>query len=134
MKAQAFSVIKWVACLLAAQWMGVSVPMQNVLICLTMLMAIDYFSGLVCAVITQTLSSRVGLIGLCKKVLILCLVLMTHLLEKAMSVELHLEMGCAMAFCVNESLSIVENSAKAGIPIPEKLSKLLAALKDKEDE
>ena len=92
--------------------------------------AIDYITGLMAAVIEKRLSSDIGFRGIFKKVLIFILVGIGHI------IDFHLiEKGSAVRTAViffylsNEGLSIMENAAKVGLPIPEKLKTVFTELK-----
>lgn len=93
------------------------------------LMLIDYISGVMAAYINPNLSlnSQRGFKGICKKIMIMLLVAVAHIVDRAV--------GQAMAqaivvwfFIGNEGLSIIENAAKAGLPVPEKLKQTLEQL------
>lgn len=93
------------------------------------LMVIDYISGVLAAYINPKLSlnSQRGFKGICKKIMIMLLVAVAHIVDRAV--------GQAMAqaivvwfFIGNEGLSIIENAAKAGLPVPEKLKQTLEQL------
>lgn len=95
---------------------------------------IDYVTGLMVAVLERKLSSEVGFRGIFKKVLIFAMVGIGNI------VDVHLiKNGSAIRTAViffyisNEGISIIENSAKVGLPIPEKLKDVLKQL-NKEDE
>jgi len=91
---------------------------------------IDYLTGLMAAVIEKKLSSDIGFRGIFKKVLIFTLVGIGHI------IDFHLiEKGSAVRTAViffylsNEGLSIMENAAKVGLPIPEKLRAVFTELR-----
>lgn len=91
---------------------------------------IDYITGLMAAAIEKRLSSDIGFRGIFKKVLIFTLVGIGHI------IDFHLiEKGSAVRTAViffylsNEGLSIMENAAKVGLPIPEKLQTVFTELK-----
>lgn len=93
----------------------------------------DYISGLMCAVQDKKLSSAVGFKGICRKVLIFILVGIANI------VDVHLIGGGSVLrtaviffYISNEGLSLLENSAHLGLPIPEKLKDVLEQLHDKE--
>jgi toxin secretion/phage lysis holin len=90
---------------------------------------IDYVTGLMVAVLERKLSSEVGFRGIFKKVLIFVMVGIGNI------VDIHLiKNGSAIRTAViffyisNEGISIIENSAKVGLPIPEKLKDILKQL------
>lgn len=94
---------------------------------------IDYITGLMAAVIEKKLSSGIGFRGIFKKILIFALVGIGHI------IDFHLiEKGSAVRTAVvffylsNEGLSIVENAARVGLPIPEKLKTVLLDMKEGE--
>lgn len=111
--------------------------LDGVLEALIYAMVIDYMSGIMAAYVNPelALNSQKGFRGICKKIMILMLVSMAHIIDAAF--------GQAMVYSVvlwffigNEGLSIIENAAKAGIPIPAKLRDTLEQLsheKEKRD-
>ena len=103
-------------------------------------MAIDYITGILAACLCRSgktegggLSSAVGWAGLAKKIGTLLLVLVAHGLDVAMGVN-YARTAAVIAFIVNETLSILENAALLGIPLPEVFKKALDVLKGKGDQ
>lgn len=96
---------------------------------LLVLMVIDYMTGLMAAYICPDLklNSARGLRGICKKIMILMLVVLAHELEKATGVPA-VQSVVTWFFIGNEGLSVIENAAKAGIPVPAKLRDTLEQL------
>ena len=96
--------------------------------------AIDYVTGVMCAIVDKKLSSAVGFKGIFKKVLIFALVGVGHILDTHV-----IGSGGAMRTAVicfylsNEGLSLLENAAHIGLPIPEKLKEILAQLHNRGD-
>ena len=117
-------------------WLGYFLGgMDGLMIALIVFMALDYITGLMCAVIDKKLSSAVGFKGICKKVLILMLVGVAHI------VDLHvvgtgdaLRSAVVCFYLSNESVSMLENAAHLGLPIPEKLKSVLAQLHGRIDD
>ncbi|MFL0495709.1 holin family protein [Priestia megaterium] len=107
--------------------------MLNILIAL---MVIDYLSGMAAASINGELKSRVGLMGIARKVFIFAMVAVSHLVDLLL-IENKIEVGyLAMsvvisAYCINEVVSIIENAGKMGVYVPEPLIKAIAILKNK---
>ena len=90
---------------------------------------IDYISGVIAAYIGNTLSSRVGFIGILKKTMYFFVVAVAHCVDVATDAGGVLQ-GIAVGVLIsNEGISILENCAKCGIPIPERLIKALAQIK-----
>lgn len=85
---------------------------------LIVLMGFDFMTGLISGFVRQKLSSDVGFRGIAKKLLALILLLLLHILEQAMGTPFQIEKIGALAFAINEIISIVENCAAAGVPIP----------------
>lgn len=114
-------------------WLGYFVGgMDGLLTALLILMTIDYITGIMCAIVDRQLSSAVGFKGICKKMLILMLVGVAHI------VDLHvvgtgeaLRSAVICFYLSNEGVSVLENAGRLGLPIPEKLKAILAQLHDK---
>ena len=107
---------------------------DGLLYALIAFMAIDYISGVIVAVVRHELSSEVGFKGIAKKVLILALVAVGHILD------VHVLGGGAVCrsavigfYLANEGISILENAGELGLPLPKKLIAVLKQLKDKEE-
>ena len=94
---------------------------------------IDYLSGVMVAIVEKRLSSEVGARGIIKKILIFMLVAVANVIDSEF-----IRSGGAIRTAViffylsNEGISILENTARIGLPIPEKLKAVLAQL-SKED-
>ena len=94
---------------------------------------IDYITGLMCAVLDKKLSSEVGFRGIFKKVFIFSLVAIGHIIDQSLIGEGSVIRTAVIFFYLsNEGISIIENAAKIGLPIPEKLKTVLEQL-NKED-
>lgn len=109
-------------------------PWNDVLAALVVAMLIDYVSGVIAAYINPALSlnSQRGFRGILKKIMILLLVSLGHVLDTAM----HQQIICIAVtyfFLGNEGLSIVENAAKAGVPIPARLKETLEQLTEEKE-
>ena len=104
-------------------------------IVLAVLMALDYLSGVLCAVLDRKLSSAVGFKGICKKVLILMLVGAANVLDVHVMGGGGALRGAVVCFYLgNEGLSVLENAAHAGLPVPDKLREALAQLHGRKEE
>ena len=107
---------------------------DGMLIALVVFMALDYITGLMCAIMDKKLSSAVGFKGICKKVLILMLVGVANILDVHVVGQGSALRGAVIAFYLsNEGLSLLENAAYIGLPIPEKLREILAQLHNREN-
>ena len=102
------------------------------LIALIVLMALDYLSGVMCAIVDKKLSSAIGFKGICKKVLILMLVGVANIIDIHVVGTGAVLRGAVICFYLsNEGLSLLENAAYLGLPIPDKLREILAQLHDR---
>ena len=102
------------------------------LIALIVLMALDYVSGVMCAVEDKKLSSAIGFKGICKKVLILMLVGVANILDVNVVGSGAILRGAVICFYLsNEGLSLLENAAYLGLPVPAKLKAILSQLHDR---
>ena len=97
---------------------------------------IDYVTGIMCAVLDKKLSSEVGFRGIFKKVLIFSLVAVAHIIDKSVIGDGAVIRTAVIFFYLsNEGVSILENSAHIGLPVPQKLKDILEQLHNRtEDE
>lgn len=100
--------------------------------CLVVAIALDYISGLMKAYINKTLSSRIGMRGLIKKLGLLIIVMVGTLVDRTTGNTGAVRTLVIYYFVANEGLSILENLGQAGIPIPQSVKKALKALKNQE--
>lgn len=95
---------------------------------------IDYITGVMCAIVNKKLSSAVGFKGICRKVLIFCLVGIGNIIDvHVLGSPGVLRTAVIFFYISNEGVSLLENSAHLGLPVPEKLKDVLAQLHDHED-
>ena len=115
-------------------WLGYFLGgMDGLMIALIVLMTLDYISGVMCAIIDRKLSSAVGFKGVCKKVFILMLVGVAYIIDLHVVGTGSALRGAVICFYMsNEGLSLLENAAHIGLPIPDKLRDILSQLHDKE--
>lgn len=108
---------------------------------LLVFMGIDYVTGILCAAIFHNspktnhggLSSSVGLKGIIRKVLILIMVAIAHLLD-TLSGTNFLRDAVIITYICNESISILENMGEIGIPIPKKIKDAIEILRRDDEE
>lgn len=118
--------IAWIVASVAILWVSLSTAIQFLLI----FMALDYATGLIAGAIKKRLSSDKAWVGIGKKVLVLLLVTAAHVAARALNIGYDLGSLIATAYCVSELISITENCARAGIPVPSKLLELLEKARD----
>lgn len=105
--------------------------MDGFLYALTAFVIVDYLTGVMLAIIEKRVSSVVGARGILKKVLIFTLVGVAHIVDSQIIGEGSAIRSTVIFFYLsNEGISILENTAKIGLPIPEKLKDALVQLKE----
>ena len=97
-------------------------------------MALDYITGVIVAVIEKRLSTEVGFRGLAKKFLILVFVAVGHIADTYILGGTPAAMSAVMLFYIaNEGISIIENAAALGLPVPKKLTSIMEQIKNKSE-
>ena len=105
------------------------------LIALVAMCALDYLTGVLCALAERRLSSAAGFRGICRKALIFILVGVGHTLDVYVAGT-----GAAMRTAVicfylsNEGISLLENASRLGLPVPERLKAALRQLHGREED
>lgn len=96
---------------------------------LLIFMGFDIVTGLIASWNEGKLSSSVGRRGISIKALILILIATASLTSRALKLDVDLGSGVAIAYIVNEIISIVENCSRAGVPIPDAMVQALLKVK-----
>ena len=105
---------------------------DGLLYALLAFVVIDYITGIMCAVVDKKLSSEVGFKGIFKKVLIFALVGVGHILDtRIIGAGSVLRTAVIFFYLSNEGVSLVENAAHLGLPVPKKLKEVLEQLHDR---
>ena len=111
---------------------------DGLILALLLFVVADYITGIMCAISDKKLSSEVGFKGICRKVLIFMLVGIANVLDvQVIGNGSILRTAVIFFYLSNEGISLLENAGHLGLPIPEKLKKVLEQLHDrseKEDE
>lgn len=95
---------------------------------------IDYITGVMCAISDKKLSSEVGFKGICRKVLVFVLVGIGNLVDVYVLGEAGVLRTAVIFFYLsNEGVSLLENSAHLGLPIPQKLKSVLEQLHNRNE-
>ena len=93
---------------------------------------IDYITGVMCAITDKKLSSSVGFKGICRKVLIFTLVGIGNIVDVyVLGQGGVLRTAVIFFYLSNEGVSIMENTAHLGLPIPTKLKDVLEQLHER---
>lgn len=105
---------------------------DGLLIALVVFAVVDYITGVMCAVSDKELSSKVGFRGICRKVLIFILVGAANILDaQVIGSGSVLRTAVIFFYLSNEGVSLLENAAHLGLPIPKKLKDVLAQIHDR---
>ena len=113
---------------------GWDAPMQVLIIC----MIVDYISGIVVAGVFHAskksengaLKSSSGLKGLCRKCMILFIIVIMAQVGKVANID-YLRNAAIIGFIANEIISIVENAGLMGVPLPKIVYKAIDILTEK---
>ena len=111
-------------------WLGYFLGgLDGLLIALIVFSALDYLTGVMCAIADKTLSSAVGFKGVARKVLIFALVGVGHILDThVVGTGSALRTAIICFYLSNEGVSLLENASYLGLPVPEKLKAVLEQL------
>lgn len=97
---------------------------------LILLVIIDYITGVCAAIQEKHLSSRIGAVGIIKKVSIFLVISVSHVADQyLMEQEDVLRTITVVFYLSNEGISILENIEKMGVPLPERLVTFLSHFK-----
>ena len=113
---------------------------DTALIVLICLMAIDYVTGLILAAVFKNslktesgkLSSSESFKGLVRKCLVLVLVWVAAMLDKATGAS-YIRTAVVLFYIANDAFSVLENTAAMGVPYPKFIKTMLEAVKEKAD-
>lgn len=101
---------------------------------LIVFVVLDYLTGVLCAILDRRLSSEIGAQGIFKKVLIFALVGVGHMLDElVLGGSGTIRTAVVFFYLSNEGVSLLENAAHIGLPVPQKLKDVLEQLHDRDD-
>ena len=105
---------------------------DGLLYALIAFVAIDYITGVMCAISDKTLSSEVGFRGICRKVLIFLLVGIGNIIDvQVLGSPGVLRTAVIFFYLSNEGVSLMENAAHLGLPVPDAIKTVLEQLHDR---
>lgn len=107
---------------------------------LLIFMAIDYITGLLVAGVFHksaksqggALESKAGYQGLCRKGMVLLIILVSTQLDKMSGTDV-IRNAVIIGYIANETVSIIENAGLMGIPIPDVIRRAIDILKTKSE-
>lgn len=114
-------------------WLGYFLGGRDgLLYALLAFVVVDYITGVMCAISDHTLSSEVGFKGIGRKVLIFLLVGIANVLDvQVIGTGSVLRTAVIFFYISNEGVSLLENAAHLGLPVPEKIKIVLEQLHDR---
>lgn len=105
---------------------------DGLILALVLFVVADYITGVMCAVTDKKLSSSIGFKGIFRKVLIFMLVGIANIIDfQVIKQGSVIRTAVIFFYLSNEGLSLIENAAHLGLPVPEKLKNVLEQLHDK---
>lgn len=106
---------------------------DGLILALLLFVVTDYITGVMCAAIDKKLSSSVGFKVIFRKVLIFMLVGIANIIDfQVIKQGSVIRTAVIFFYLSNEGLSLIENAAHLGLPVPEKLKNVLEQLHDKD--
>jgi toxin secretion/phage lysis holin len=106
---------------------------DTALVVLIIFMVLDYMTGLLRAYVNKEVSSDVGLKGIARKGVIFVVLIVAVMLDRLLNTGTWVFRTLVCYFYIaNEGISLLENCAGLGLPIPEKIKDALVQLKDGE--
>ena len=107
---------------------------DGLLFALMVFVVIDYITGVMCAINDRKLSSEVGFRGICRKVLIFLLVGIANILDvQVIGTGSVLRTAVIFFYLSNEGVSLLENAAHLGLPVPDAIKTVLEQLHDRSE-
>ena len=107
---------------------------DGLLYALIAFVAIDYITGVMCAIADKSLYSEVGFKGICRKVLIFLLVGIGNIIDvQVLGAPGVLRTAVIFFYLSNEGVSLLENAAHLGLPVPDAIKTVLEQLHDRSD-
>lgn len=120
---------------LGAWFGGFMGGLDGFLYTLIVFVVVDYVTGFFAAIVEKNLSSEVGFKGIAKKVVIFLLVGVANMLDvHVLGQGAVIRTAVIFFYLSNEGVSILENAARLGLPIPAKLRAVLEQLRTDEDQ
>ena len=105
--------------------------LDNLFITLLIFVALDYLTGVIKAIYKKKLNSKLGLKGILKKLGYIVIVVVATLFDYLIGDNTMAVRSLVIYFFIsNEAISILENWAMMGLPLPNKIFQVFENLKD----
>lgn len=103
--------------------------LMYVMICFVI---VDYITGVMCAIIDKKLSSQIGFKGICRKILIFVMIGIANVIDvNVIGTGNVLRTATLFFYISNEGVSLLENAAHIGLPVPAAIKEVLEQLHDR---
>lgn len=113
-----------------ATWTAIFGEMTQIHKLLFAVILLDYVSGICAAIVNKNVSSTRAHIGIIKKTSIIALIAFSHQVDIYLGTSV-ICTGVAAFFVASEFMSVMENYKNIGLPIPDKLVKVMEVLSKK---
>lgn len=124
-------ILKWLGAFLVSATTYLFGGWSGVLSALLVFVIIDFATGVAAAGSAGELKSKVGMVGIARKVFIFAMVAVAHLVDGILGDSHMFRDAAAYFYIANEVLSIIENGGKLGAPIPPAIVQMVEVLKGK---
>ena len=127
----------WVSLQLAlaavGAWLGWFLGgMDGLIYAMIVFVIADYATGVMCAINDKNLSSEIGFKGICRKIIIFMLIGVANLIDVyVIKSGAMLRTATIFFYLSNEGISLLENAAHLGLPVPQKVKDILKQLNEK---
>ena len=108
---------------------GLDIALKSLLI----MIIIDYLTGVLSAIYNKKVNSKIGFKGIIKKVSYLFIIALSVIIDNVLGQTGTIRTLVIYFFVANDGISILENVAEMGVPLPQKLIDTLEQLKKKGD-
>ncbi len=100
---------------------------------LFLLMVIDIATGVFKAIKNQNLWSRKSLFGYARKILIFLVIITANIVDQILGYNGFVAASAVVFYIYNETVSILENLAEVGVPVPKSLADKLKVMNEEVD-
>jgi toxin secretion/phage lysis holin len=117
----------WITSVLVFIWGG----WTNLFAIFLILVILDFVIGVLAGFVNKELSSYRGTYGIAKKVMVIFVIAVAHILDLILGTGDIIRNATLSFYCVIETVSILENLSRSGVPIPDKVKDALKIISDK---
>lgn len=127
--------VNWLCCIMGGFFGFFFGGLDGVVVALLIFVVVDYITGVLSAIYNKKLSSAVGFKGILKKVVILIVVSIGHMVDYYLLGDASMiRDACIFFYISNEGISILENVIAMGVSVPKTLRAVLEQLNEEEND